>query len=471
MSKGVKMAIGVAAAIAIPFAAPVLAGMIGASLGISAATFGMSAAVGATLGSAAVGAALGAGASAILGQDIGRGALMGGIGGGVGGYASAASAATPVAGSGVSLPSMGGGTGLVGTPDLTFGAQATNASLSGGTGLVAPTSITGTTSTGLTSGFGGGTGLTLPSLGATAPAATFAVTPESTFATTPESTFATGSTTGMGGGTGLTMPSSYTSSAGLSGTTSAGVSDLGGGTGLRVPASMTGATPSALAGTAAAAAEKPSTFVEALKAVPQTLASRFTDPNALADLTLRAAGQLAGSAVAGSGLSSEERALLDAQTAELRELQKNNVALFNERIEQARGVVGESKYFDPEYFGLQRARRAQIAGATAKRAGLRGLEGGRRSAESRRFDLATARDTGTAFDQGFGAGVQGRLATTQAGLNMYPTSYPSSMSDYLNLSRVYDTAENRKARDQAQIGSLFGSLTGRGEDNTPARRA
>ena len=472
MSKGVKMVVGIAAAIAIPFAAPALAGVIGASLGISAASFGMSAAVGATLGSAAVGAALGAGASAILGQDIGRGALMGGIGGGIGGYASAASAATPVAGSGASLPSMGGGTGLVGTPDLTFGAEAISANLGGGTGLVAPTSITGTTGTGLTSGFGGGTGLTLPSLGATAPAATFAVTPESTFASVPESTFATGTTTGMGGGTGLTMPSSYTSSAGLSGTTSAGISELGGGTGLRVPASMTGATPSALAGTTAAApAEKPSTFVEALKAVPQTLASRFTDPNALADLTLRAAGQIAGSAVAGSGLSSEERALLDAQTAELRELQKNNVALFNERIEQARGVVGESKYFDPEYFGLQRARRAQIAGATAKRAGLRGLEGGRRTAESRRFDLATARDTGTAFDQGFGAGVQGRLATTQAGLNMYPTSYPSSMSDYLNLSRVYDTAENRKARDQAQIGSLFGSLTGRGEDNTPARRA
>ena len=460
MSKGVKMAIGVAAAIAIPFAAPALAGMIGTSMGITAASFGMSAAVGATLGSAAVGAALGAASSAVLGQNIGRGALMGGIGGGIGGYASAASAATPVAGSGASLPSMGGGTGLVGTPDVAFGAQSIGANLGGGTGLVDPAAVAGT---GLTSGFGGGTGLTLPSIGYTSPTATFA--------TAPSSTFVTGPTTGVGGGTGLTMPTSYTPSVGLGGTTTAGIAELGGGTGLTVPTSMTSAAPTALTGTAVAGAARPTTFTEALKAVPQTIAARFSDPNALADLTLRAAGQLAGSALAGDGLSGEERGLLDAQTEELRELQKNNVALFNERIEQARGLIGESKYFDPEYFGLQRARRTQIAGATAKRAGLRGLEGRRRTAEGRRYDLGTARDTGTAFDQGFGAGVQGRLATTQAGLNMFPTSYPSSLSGYEGLSRAYSGADARKQQTQRQIGSLFGSLTGRIEDDIPARRA
>jgi hypothetical protein len=228
---------------------------------------------------------------------------------------------------------------------------------------------------------------------------------------------------------------------------------------------------SSVAPTAGAGAAQPTTFVEALKAVPQTIASKFSDPKALADLTLRAAGQLAGSALSGDGLSGEERGLLDAQTEELRKLQQTNVALFNERLEQARGLIGESKYFDPEYFGLQRARRTQIAGATAKRAGLRGLEGGRRTAEGRRYDLATARDTGTAFDQGYGAGVTGRLATTQAGLNMFPTSYPSSMGGYESLSRAYAGADARKQQTQGQIGSLFGSLTGRVEDNTAARRA
>ena len=445
MSKGVKMALGVAAAIAIPFAAPALAGMIGASLGISAATFGMSAAVGATLGSAAVGAALGAASSAVLGQNIGRGALMGGIGGGIGGFASAPDV-TSVAGSGASLPSMGGGTGLVGTPDVTFGAQSIGANL-GGTGLAAPGAATGT---GLTSGFGGGTGLTLPSIGYTAPGATFATAPSSTFLSGP---------TGAGGGTGLTMPTStaaYTPSAGLSGTTSASLPSMGGGTGLTIPTSLASTAPTAVAGAA-----QPTTFMEALRAVPQTIASKFSDPKALADLTLRAAGQLAGSALAGDGLSSEERGLLNQQTEELRNLQTNNVALFNERLEQARGLVGESKYFDPEYFGLQRARRTQIAGATAKRAGLRGLEGKRRTAEGRRFDLATSRDTGTAFDQGFGTGVVGRLQTQQAGLSLYPGSYPSSSGAYNSLSNAYTAANRRTTEQQRDIGSLFGSITGR----------
>jgi hypothetical protein len=452
MSKGVKMVVGVAAAIAIPFAAPYIAGAIGASLGITAASFGVSAAVGATLGSAAVGAALGAGASAVLGQNIGRGALMGGIGGGVGGYASAANAATAVPPSGSTLSLTGGGTSLA----------------EGGAGLALPT-----TSTGLSSVYDAGTGIT-PGLTGTGGL-------QSTTGTS--SIFAPGaSSTGIVAGdfsSGLTGPATFTSSA------APGLSEVPAQSSIMVPgASATGITaaptttaavaPTTTAAGAAAApgagAAQPKTFMEALKALPGEIANKFTDPKTLADLTLRAAGQLAGSAVAGDGLSGEERGLLDTQTAELKELQKNNVALFNERIEQARGLVGESKYFDPEYFGLQRARRTQIAGATAKRAGLRGLEGGRRTAEGRRFDLATARDTGTAFDQGFGAGVQGRLATTQAGLSLYPASYPSSMGDYMNLSRAYDTAENRKIREQSQIGTLFGSLTGRVEDNTPARR-
>lgn len=458
MSKGVKMAIGVAAAIAIPFAAPALAGMIGASLGISAASFGMSAAVGAALGSAAVGAALGAGSAAILGQNVGRGALMGGIGGGIGGYLSGAEAVTAVPPSSSTLSITGGGTSLA----------------EGGAGLALPT-----TSTGLSSAYDAGAGLTpgLTGTGGLQPT------------TGASSIFAPGvSSTGFTAGdlsAGLTGPTTFTSGAtpGLSGVPAqSSIMVPGAGTtaqsSIMVPgASATGITAAptttvaAAPTTTAAGAAQPKTFMEALKAMPGEIANKFSDPKTLADLTLRAAGQLAGSAVAGDGLSSEERALLDTQTAELKDLQRNNVALFNERLEQARGLVGESKYFDPEYFGLQRARRTQIAGATAKRAGLRGLEGGRRTAEGRRFDLATARDTGTAFDQGFGAGVQGRLATTQAGLSLYPASYPSSMGDYMNLSRAYDTAENRKIREQSQIGSLFGSLSGRTEDNTPARRA
>ena len=196
--------------------------------------------------------------------------------------------------------------------------------------------------------------------------------------------------------------------------------------------------------------------------MPGEIAAKFNDPKALADLTLRAAGNLAGSMIAGDGLTDEERALLDAQTQELRTLQQTNAGLFAQRLEQAQNLIGESKYFDPEYFGLQRARRAQTAAARAKRAGLRGLEGASRAAEARRFDLATARDVGSSFDQGYLAGVQGRLSTMQAGMQMMPTGYPSSMGDYTNLRQAYGGAAERARQTQRDVGELFGSLTGRG---------
>jgi hypothetical protein len=210
--------------------------------------------------------------------------------------------------------------------------------------------------------------------------------------------------------------------------------------------------------TAAGVASKPATFMDALSRVPGEIAAKFTDPKALADMTLRAAGMLAGSAVAGSGLSADEQQLLDAQVQELRDLQQTNATLFAQRLEQAQALVGESKYFDPEYFGLQRARRAQLAGAKAKRAGLRGLTGAAREAESRRFDLATSRDVGTAFDQGYLTGVGGRLQTMQAGLNMMPTSYPTSSSAYSNLRSAYSDAEARRQREVGGVQRLFGSL-------------
>jgi hypothetical protein len=208
---------------------------------------------------------------------------------------------------------------------------------------------------------------------------------------------------------------------------------------------------SAGAGTGTGAGGSPQTFTEALKA-------KFTDPSRQADLVLRAAGQLAGSAMAGSGLSSEEQALLNEQTEELRQLQQTNQALFNQRLEQAQNLIGESKYFDPEYFGLQSARRAQIAGAQAKRSGLRGLTGDRREAEGRRYDIETGRRAGTAFDTGFQSAISPRIQTQQAGLAGMPgyLSYQTpATSAQLSAQGV---ARSRRAEDREGIADLFGPL-------------
>jgi hypothetical protein len=219
---------------------------------------------------------------------------------------------------------------------------------------------------------------------------------------------------------------------------------------MSVPAAGTTAAGTTAAGTTAAgAARAPQTFSEALKA-------KFTNPSAQADLTLRAAGMLAGSALAGSGLSSEEEALLGQQTEELRQLQQTNQALFNQRLEQAQNLAGESKYFDPEYFGLQSARRAQTAGAVAKRAGLRGLTGDRRESEARRFDIESGRRTGSAYDQGFMSAISPRVQTQQAGL---AAMTPMTPTNYAGLRGAYDTADERRQREVGGMQRLFGSLT------------
>lgn len=412
MSKALKTVVAVAAAIAIPIAAPMIASSIGLSAAIGTAIG--SATAGSVIGGAITGAALGAAKGLILDENVGRSALMGGLSGGIGGYMTAP---TPTA-----------------TPDsAVVAANATAdpiASLNASQGWTTadPTYLSSITPNDPIAVMNAQQGWT-------------ASNPEylAQAARTPGL-----DTSGLSGAMGsATVPTSQLPPQQQPG----------------APAPNAAATPTTPAGTSPTG--QPATFREAMGQAADAIKAKFTDPKQLADLTLRAAGQLAGSALAGDGLTGEERALLDAQTEELRRLQQTNRELFNQRLEQAQGLIGESKYFDPEYFGLQRARRAQVAGAQAKRAGLRGLTGEARASEGRRFDLATGRDTGTAYDVGYGTGVQGRLQTMQAGLQAMPTSYPSMASEFQNLRMAYDTAAQRRRQRQQDIGSLFGSLTGR----------
>jgi len=508
MSKAVKTVVAVVAAVAIPFAAPAIASSIGLSAAIGTAVG--SATAGSVIGGALTGAVLGGASAAITGGDVGRGALMGGIGGGIGGYTAAPTAATaPTTAAAPTLATGQGaflGEGIAsGVPAWDAAAQTAGLTLTtppapltmmtpvATTYPVAPQAvITPTTTPMLGQGafLGEGVASGVPSFDAAAQNAGLTLTtPPSPIMMTPTTTpMLTAAPTGNGAFLGEGIASGVPSwdaaaqNAGLTLTTppapitmmptttypTTGVvgeqgAFLGEGVASGVPewdAAARGAGVPLTTPPAPLPSVAPTTFAEALAKVPGEIAAKFSDPKALADLTLRAGGMLAGSAIAGDGLSSEERALLQAQTDELRMLQQTNRALFDQRLQQAQNLIGESKYFDPEYFGLQRARRAQLAGAKAKRAGLRGLTGSAREAESRRFDLAIGRDVGSAFDQGYMSGVQGRLGTMQAGLNMMPSSFPSSMGDYTNLRGAYGSAAERARQTQRDIGELFGSLTG-----------
>jgi len=412
MSKSVKTIVAVAAAIAIPFAAPYIASSIGMSAAIGTAVG--SATAGSVIGGAIVGAGLGAAKGAILGEDVGRSALMGGLGGGIGGYTAAPTG----------VEAMGPATA----------AQPLDASFNQ---YLAPTAA--------------------PVYDAGTASATGALTPAPGYATAPTTGFSgvdtsAGLNTSAMGPMPTAQPLGSEFDAYAAAAPTAGLA-TGTAPAAAAAAPAAGVAPAAAAPAAAAAAAPP-TFMS-------SLTKAFSNPVNQADFTLRAAGMLAGSAIAGDGLSSEEKALLNAQTEELRTLQTENRALFNQKLEQAQNMLGEAKYFDPEYFGLQRARREQVAGAQRKRAGLRGLTGERRESEGRRYDIGTGRGTATAYDQGYAGGVTGRQQATSAGLSAMPSAFPSSGSAMGELRSAYSTGRQNQRQAQSDIGYLFGSFTGR----------
>jgi hypothetical protein len=451
MGKKARRIIGVVAAIAVPYLAPKIAATVFASTAINA-----------TVASALTGAALGAGAAAIGGTDIAQGALMGGISGGIAGYmqptaAAPAAPAAPVAD--------------------TYGALSTTPALTPGAtydafGNVIPATTITPTFAGMEYGYGA-SGYGFPEAAGTA---SFGGAPP---AVADISTQLSG--VRLGGDPyvdAMQSASAYTAPSAVTPTTTGGFTyDAMGNvvpagsidptTGASVGTSIAGVQPSAnlvstpdiVPATAAAttAAAKPTTFSEAIKQVPGEIADKFKDPKALANLTLLAAGQLAGAAFAGDGMSREERQLLEAERADLERLRTENESLFRERLAAAQNLMGESKYFDPEYFGLQSARRAQLAGARSRKAGLRGLRGRQKDVAARQYDIETARTTGTAYDVGAQTGLTGRLQTQQAGLSMMPTSFPSV--SYAGLRGAYDSAAQRRSQQQSDIGRLFGSLT------------
>lgn len=430
--KAIVPILAITAAVVAPIAIPAIAGAIPASLGLSQA-------VAYAASGAIYGATAGALTAAVGGGNIGESALIGGALGGIGGYLAAPADVSAVSGASGAAGAGGAGTSSVVTnapaaagSTVATGAPATGSGL-GGAGIQSVGDITRQVAAG-TAG---------PSFVSPIP---------STAAGNIGSTLSgTAGTTGIAG-TGI--PSVMAQAPQIT------PQALGVGTGAGL-----GPTNAAVqAGQMVGGAKPQPGFFErvgaGLKETGSAIADRFTDPQMQADLILRAAGQMAGSAIAGSGLTEEQQQLVDMQMAELQQLQQTNEAAFNQRLEAAQAMLGESRYFDPEYFGLQRARQQQTAGAQAKRAGLRGLTGEERRAEARRYDIETGRNVGTAYDQGYLTGVQGRLEAQQAGLAQMPLPSQYASASYGQLSNTLAEGERQRTQNARTIGGLFGGLTG-----------
>jgi hypothetical protein len=194
-----------------------------------------------------------------------------------------------------------------------------------------------------------------------------------------------------------------------------------------------------------------------LKEAGTEVASRFTDPKAIADMTLRAAGQLAGGALAGSGLSPAEQKLLAAQAADLEELKRTNTELYNLRLEQAKAILGESA----RDYGFEEEARAKVRGAGLTTQAVRGLTGERRRVELARQQRARAEEAATGRARGELMGAERTQQARMAGLSVLPAApQTATMAERSALGNWYQDAETRRQKAAEEAGGFFGSQTG-----------
>ena len=495
---GLMKVVAVVAAIAIPFAAPVIASSIGLSAGIAAAT-SFSAATSAAIGSAIVGAGLGAVSASVTGGNVGRGALMGAIGGGIGGYTSvpASASGSPSAYSlspntsgtatGLSMPSattpsLAGspslGSNLSFTPDYSLASGMTpTAPGMGGTGLVyggggyglnpaeAGLTLGGTTQSGLSAGLSSQptSPYSLSGMSSTAGAPTAAADPYSLANT---SYAGPGSNLPLSSQYGNLSPTDYSVSGVAATPSTAGLNTAGASEfGLKATTASAGglgnAATATTAGTTAATAAEKLTFTQALAKVPEALQAKFTDPKALADLTMRAGAQLLTGQLSDAGLSNEEKQLLQARVEEMKQNKEINNELFQTQLREAYDLLGRSDYFDPGYFGQQYAGAAKQRTSAQKEAALRKVNPrnkGSRAALERQYNLQSAREEATAYDKGSMYGFDAGLKLTQQALNALPKSAPTSSADASALSTAYGNIEERKRKSQEGLNKTLGPL-------------
>jgi hypothetical protein len=432
------------------------------------------------IGSAIVGAGLGAISAKVQGGDWRQGALMGGIGGGISGYFNAPQAIQAPSGAGAAVagaePSVnavvtnvGSGTGYFNTELGQFVDPMTGSTIAsqniayGGTvsgDLAAQLSSGAVDASSLANsmqgiqvntpavyggnaaafGSGGGAGAfynpDAMALSGAAPAGGYATQAAPTYAQA-------GLTVTPGAEQAAAARASFDPTINAAGQPGA-VSQQPGQPGQ----------PGAAGGTGTAA---PTTVSAALK-------QQLTDPRKQAEFLLRAATLSVGGAMAGDGMSPEERALLETQKAELEQLRTADKAAYDRKLQEAYNIVGESNYFDPAQFGLMSQRGVQTSGARAKADALRKVSGGRRSglrtSEERRFDLGIAKGGETAYLQGADWAQQQKLRTKQAGLALVPNAPSTSLQYGQYVGNLYDAADRRRRQTAGDIGDLFGSFTG-----------
>jgi hypothetical protein len=151
--------------------------------------------------------------------------------------------------------------------------------------------------------------------------------------------------------------------------------------------------------------------------------------------------------------------LAKAQQEELLRAQQANASLTQARLSEANKLINEAGYYDPEYMGRQAAEAAAIRGGLQATEETRGLTGARLDAERRRYKLGTARNVGTAYQQGLGSGIEARSKVRAAGISALPTEYP--LTNPAGALYAQNAAGTARDTETQRLSALFAQALGR----------
>ena len=443
---GFKKLVSVVAVIAIPIAAPVIASSIG-----------LSAAIGSVMGSAIVGAGLGAVTGAVTGQDIGRSALMGGLSGGAAGYFN------PGTTDGVANQAFSG---------TEFRPDAYNAAISdaGVTGMDVtygmdrvPSNVEVQPQTFTDGGANAGTvgdrlsNTRVDGMGANTGGNTITTNAAGqNIMTTPD-----GNQIVLQGEMAGSYPGQEAFNASRGITTQPNPNLIK----ANFPGSSMASNQTLQnLGAQSQAANQASL----LSRTGTEIARRFTDPRALADVSIQAGLQLIGAEIMGVGdMSDEEKELLALQKQQMEELKARDKQAYDFAMKRANELYAMGQRFDPEQLARQYYGKASQRAGLAKRDALRKINPSNtalRAAEERRFNLGAAANTGSAYDRGMIAGLNQQANYLNKSASAFPNQGGNYSAALTGLNQTYANLARKKSAAQQGFNQMFGAFGVSGGD-------
>jgi hypothetical protein len=182
----------------------------------------------------------------------------------------------------------------------------------------------------------------------------------------------------------------------------------------------------------------------------QTLGNRISDPAKMADMTLLAAPNIAGSIYAQQA-GKEQQKRIDEYQAELKRLEGQDQAAYQAKLKEYNDFVAQAKAINPDYWAQQTANAAQVSGAKSLAEGFRddrfaGLRTpGYGASERRRASLGLTANVGSAYDRGYAGGLDMRNTALSRAQSMYPTAPRGMQAGLKEVASMYSDLDTSRS--------------------------